>query len=222
SPRASSRNSWATHCGRWEISSPPSWNTATRSSSPRRIVGPTGPRGSSARSRPSSAVGRRTRRHSAISSRRRLAWSRTRTRRSAALMDRAAAMMDIGQFEAAGPVIEEAKRLVSVLEEKDSLFVIDISDGQREMGLGRWTRATRLWDRGLRGLKDLGGISDYARALTYVGRFYLEKGETEPGLRFLEEARGIAKTVGLESLLSEIQALDTRRGAKDLNPPPAR
>ena len=139
-----------------------------------------------------------------------------------ALMDRAAAMMDIGQFEAAGPVIEEAKRLISVLEEKDSLFVIDISDGQREMGLGRWTRATRLWDRGLRGLKDLGGVSDYARALTYVGRFYLEKGETGPGLRFLEEAREIAKTVGLESLLSEIQALETRRGAKDVNPPPAR
>ncbi len=139
-----------------------------------------------------------------------------------ALMDRAAAMMDIGLFEEAGPVIEEAKRLISVLEEKDSLFVIDISDGQREMGLGRWTRATRLWDRGLRGLKALGGVSDYARALTYVGRFYLEKGETETGLRFLDEARGIAKTVGLESLLSEIQALETRRGAKDLNPPPAR
>jgi tetratricopeptide (TPR) repeat protein len=139
-----------------------------------------------------------------------------------ALMDRAAAMMDIGQFEEAGPVIEEAKRLISVLEEKDSLFMIDISDGQREMGLGRWTRATRLWDRGLRGLKELGGVSDYARALTYVGRFYLEKGETGPGLRFLDEARGIAKTVGLESLLSEIQALETRREAKDLNRPPAR
>src|SRR5213083_1518193 len=86
-----------------------------------------------------------------------------------ALMDRAAAMMDIGLYEDAGPVIEEAKRLIQVLEEKDSLFMIDISDGQREMGLGRWTRATRLWDRGLSGLKELGSVSDYARALTYVG-----------------------------------------------------
>ncbi len=139
-----------------------------------------------------------------------------------ALMDRAAAMMDIGLFDDAGPVIEEAKRLIQVLEEKDSLFMIDISDGQREMGLGRWTRATRLWDRGLRGLKELGSVSDYAEALTYVGRFYVEKGEFEPGLRFLEEARGIAQTVGIASLLSEIQALMTEAEAKSHHPPPAR
>jgi len=139
-----------------------------------------------------------------------------------ALMDRAAAMMDIGLYEDAGPVIEEAKRLIQVLEEKDSLFMIDISDGQREMGLGRWTRATRLWDRGLRGLKELGSVSDYARALTYVGRFYLENGEVEPGLRILDEARGIAQTVGIASLLSEIQTLTTQAEGKDRSPPPSR
>ncbi len=139
-----------------------------------------------------------------------------------ALMDRAAAMMDIGLYEDAGPVIEEAKRLIQVLEEKDSLFMIDISDGQREMGLGRWTRATRLWDRGLRGLKELGSVSDYARALTYVGRFYLENGEVEPGLGILDEARGIAQTVGIASLLSEIQTLTTQAEGKDRSPPPSR
>jgi len=90
------------------------------------------------------------------------------------------------------------------------------------MGLGRWTRATRLWDRGLRGLKELGSVSDYAEALTYVGRFYVEKGEFEPGLRFLEEARGIAQTVGIASLISEIQALVTQAEAKSHHPPPAR
>src|SRR3989442_318957 len=141
---------------------------------------------------------------------------------SYALMEPAAAMMDIGQFEAAGPVLLEAKRLIQELEGKDSLFTIDISDGQREMGLGPWTRATRLWDRGLRGLKELGSVSDYAEALTYVGRFYVEKGEFEPGLRFLEEARGIAQTVGIPSLLSEIQALVTQAESKDHHPPPAR
>src|SRR5438094_10309935 len=100
--------------------------------------------------------------------------------------------------------------------------MIDISDGQREMGLGRWTRATRLWDRGLRGLKELGSVSDYARALTYVGRFYLENGEVEPGLRILDEARGIAQTVGIASLLSEIQTLTTQAEGKDRSPPPSR
>ncbi len=139
-----------------------------------------------------------------------------------AMMNRAAAMMDIGLFEDAGPVIEGAKRLIQVLEEKDSLFMIDISDGQREMGLGRWIRATRLWDRGLRGLQELGSVSDYARALTYVGRFYLEKGELEPGLRLLGEARGIAQTVGIASLLSQIEALVSHAEAKNHHPPPER
>ncbi len=137
--------------------------------------------------------------------------------RAYALMDRAAAMMDLGLFADAGPVILEAKRLVQVLEEKDSLFLIDISDGQREMGLGRWNRATRLWDRGLRGLKQVGSLSDYARALTYVGRFYVEKGELRPGLKILEEARGVAHTVGNPALISQVDALIA--SASDLHPP---
>src|SRR2546427_11489429 len=56
-----------------------------------------------------------------------------------ALMDRAAAMMDIGQLEAAGPGIEAAKPLSSVLVETDCVFVVAISDGKRDMGLGRWS-----------------------------------------------------------------------------------
>jgi len=62
----------------------------------------------------------------------------------------------------------------------------------------------------------------YTQALTYVDRFYVEKGEFQRGLRFLEEARGIAQTVGIASLLSEIQALVTQAAAKDHHPPPAR
>src|SRR6266540_174129 len=139
-----------------------------------------------------------------------------------ALMNRAAAMMDIGLFDAAGPVIDEAKRLIHVLEERGALLLIDISDGQREMGLGRWNRATRLWDRGLRGLKELGGVSDYARALTYVGRFYLERGELQRGLKILAEARSIAQDVGNPSLISHIEALVSEALPPDLRPPTAR
>ncbi|MCI4371919.1 MAG: tetratricopeptide repeat protein, partial [Thermoplasmata archaeon] len=123
------------------------------------------------------------------------------------LMDRSAAMMDLGLFDSAGPILEEAKRLMHVLEEKDSLFLIDISDGQREMGLGRWNRATRLWDRGLRGLRDLGSVSDYARALAYVGGFYLSKGEAHEGTRILEEAQRVATQVGNTSLRAKIETL---------------
>ena len=119
----------------------------------------------------------------------------------------AAAMMELGLFEEAAPVIEDARRLVNVLEEKDSLFLLDITNGEREMALGRWNRATRLWDRALRGLKEFGSRYDYARALRDVGRFYLEKGELETSLKVLEEARGIARTVGNVSLLPQIETL---------------
>ncbi len=139
-----------------------------------------------------------------------------------ALMDRAAAMMDIGLFEDAGSVIEEAKRLIQVLEEKDSLFMIDIADGQRQMGLGRWSRATRLWDRGLHGLKDLGSVSDYAHALADVGRFYLENGERGPGRIFLEQARDITRTIGNPSLLSQIEDFISQANDADRHPSPVR
>ncbi len=130
-----------------------------------------------------------------------------------AMMDRAAAMMDLGLFQEAGPILEESKRLVQVLEERDTSFLIDITDGQREMGLGRWNRATRLFDRGLRGLKEIGGLSDYARALIYVGRFYLERGEREPSLKILQEARAVARRLGSPSLSAQVDELVERVGS---------
>ena len=45
---------------------------------------------------------------------------------------------------------------------------------------------------------------------------------TLAGLRILDEARGIAQTVGIASLLSEIQTLTTQAEGKDRSPPPSR
>jgi len=123
-----------------------------------------------------------------------------------AMMNRAAAMMDLGLFTEAGPVIEEAKRLVQILEERDTLALIDVAVGQLEMGLGRWNRATRLWERGLSALKEFGDVSDYARALMCVGRLHLDQGERERGERFLQEAAGIAKRLGNTALVMSIEA----------------
>src|SRR6266498_3170123 len=139
-----------------------------------------------------------------------------------AMMDRAAAMTDLELYPEAGTMLQEAKRLVQVLEERDTLFLIEITEGQREMGLGRWNRATRLFDRGLRGLKEFGGVTDYARALIYVGRFYLEQGERDSGLKILQEARAIVRRLGNPALAAQVEdlakgaessALSTRAGA---------
>jgi len=129
-----------------------------------------------------------------------------------AMMDRAAAMTDLELYPEAGTMLQEAKRLVQVLEERDTLFLIDITEGQREMGLGRWNRATRLFDRGLRGLKEFGGVTDYARALIYVGRFYLEQGERDSGLKILQEARAIARRLGNPALAAQVE--DLAKGAE--------
>jgi len=134
-------------------------------------------------------------------------------------MNRSAAMMDLGFYRDAEPLLEEAKRLVQILEERDTLALLDISDGQREMGLGRWNRAVRLWERGLHELKRLGDLGDYARALVYVGRFYLEKGDRDESLPILQEAEKITRSLGDTTLTATIEGL--LRRAEALGPPSA-
>ena len=78
------------------------------------------------------------------------------------------------------------------------------------MGLGRWNRAVRLWERALRELKQLGNLANYARSLTYVGRFYLEKGDIEETKRILAEADAIARDLGGTTLIGTIAGLMQR------------
>lgn len=134
-----------------------------------------------------------------------------------ALMNRSAAMMDLGLYQDAGPILEEAKRFVQIVEERSTLAMLQITDGQREMGLGRWNRAVRLWERGLHELR-AGDPSDYARSLTYVGRFYLERGDVEQATRLLAEAREIAGKLGGATLIGTIEGLMKRVETQTIRP----
>jgi tetratricopeptide (TPR) repeat protein len=133
-----------------------------------------------------------------------------------ALMNRSAAMVDLGLYEEAGPILEEAKRFVQILEERSTIALLQITDGQREMGLGRWNRAVRLWERALQELKELGDPSDYARSLTYVARFYLERGDIEQTKRFLAEADKIARRLGGSTLIGTVDGLMKRVESHDV------
>ena len=135
-----------------------------------------------------------------------------------ALMNRSAAMVDLGLYVDAGPILEEAKRFVQMLEERSTIALLDITDGQREMGLGRWNRAVRLWERALHELKQLGDLSDYARALTYVARFYLEKGDVDRTRDLLAEADTIARKLGGTLLIGTIEDLQRRIDAQEARP----
>jgi ATP/maltotriose-dependent transcriptional regulator MalT/DNA-binding MarR family transcriptional regulator len=131
-----------------------------------------------------------------------------------ATMNRAAALLDLGRYEDAGPPIEEAKQLFSVLQEKDSLAFLSINEGHRAMALGHLARAKRIWSRGLATLHELGNDADVARALKEVGVLCLQGGEAGAGAGYLEEARSLARRLGNAALLREIEDhLTVARGA---------
>ena len=135
-----------------------------------------------------------------------------------ALMNRSAAMVDLGLYADARPTLEEAKRFVRMLEERSTTALLDITAGQIEMGLGRWNRAVRLWEKGLHELKELGDLSDYARSLSYVGRFYLERGDLEQARRLLGEAETIARRLGGTLLIDTVEGLLRRVDAPGVRP----
>lgn len=137
-----------------------------------------------------------------------------------ALMNRSAAMVDLGLYREAGPILEEAKRYVQILEERSTIALLQIAEGQREMGLGRWNRAVRLWERALDELKELGDLSDYARSLACVGRFYLDKGDVEQTRRLLAGAATIARKLGGTTLIGTIEGLMQRVEAQSIRPSP--
>jgi tetratricopeptide (TPR) repeat protein len=135
-----------------------------------------------------------------------------------ALMNRSAAMVDLGLYADARPTLEEAKRFVGMLEERSTTALLDITAGQIEMGLGRWNRAVRLWEKGLHELKELGDLSDYARSLSYVGRFYLERGDLEQTRKLLGEAETIARRLGGTLLIDTVEGLLRRVDAPGVRP----
>ena len=102
--------------------------------------------------------------------------------------------------------MEEAKRLLDLLEERGNQALLCVYEGQREMGLGHWTRAKRIWDRGLKALEELGAPYDLARALKEIGGFPLDQGEVVAGRAYLDEAKGIARKLTNGRLLEEIEA----------------
>ena len=124
-----------------------------------------------------------------------------------AMMNRCASMMDMNRAGDLGAELAEAKRLVQILEEPDTLALLDVYEGQLEFQLGRWNRAIQFWERGLRGLRAFADRGDLAWSLVYVGRFHLEHGDTAGAQRYLGEAAELARTLGNAALLSVIEPL---------------
>jgi tetratricopeptide (TPR) repeat protein len=122
-----------------------------------------------------------------------------------ATMNRAAILTDLRRYREAEAPLREAEGDFEILEERDTLALLKISAGQREMGLGRWSRAERIWQESLDDLRRLGSLVDLARALKSVGCYCLEHRDQEGARANLLEARGMASRLGNVALLSEIE-----------------
>ncbi len=122
-----------------------------------------------------------------------------------ATMNRTAVLIDQGRYAAAAGSLSDARGYFEILEEHDTLALLKVHEGQLEMGLGHWHRAVQAWKDGLAKLRKFGSPVDLGRALKEVGGFHLDRGSLDEGRTYLLEAQRIARALGNETLLSEIE-----------------
>ncbi len=126
-----------------------------------------------------------------------------------ATLNRASALLELHRYREAGDPIREAQGYFGILEEKDTLAFLKTYVGQREMGLGHWTRAVQAWEEGLEDLRRFASPADLAHVLVEVARYAVAHGDTERARSCLMEARSIAKKLGGTTLASEVEGILT-------------
>ena len=122
-----------------------------------------------------------------------------------AALDCGVALLDLHRYSEAGEPIEEARHLFEVLEEPTMLAVLDINEGQRQAGLGRWSLATRKWEKGLRALRGDGDSYELLRSLDDVAGQYRAHGDAQVARDLWAEARVLARGLGNPSKIAAIE-----------------
>ncbi len=123
-----------------------------------------------------------------------------------AAVDCAVALLDLHRYAEAGQPIEDARHFFGILEEPQMLAVIDINEGQRLMGLGRWPLATRSWEKGLRVLRKAGESYELLRSLDDVAGHYLDHGDVETARDLWREAQRLARRLGNQPKIAALEA----------------
>jgi tetratricopeptide (TPR) repeat protein len=124
-----------------------------------------------------------------------------------ATLNRASALLELRRYKDAGNPIKEARGSFEILEELDTLAFLRTYEGQREMGLGHWTRAVHAWEEGLEGLREHGSPADLEHVLYEIGRFCLAHGDSDRARGYLAEAREIARKLSSTTLLKEVEGI---------------
>lgn len=123
-----------------------------------------------------------------------------------ATMDRSACLIDLGRFDEAGQDLRDAEGAFKILEEPETLALLRVYEGNRQMGMGRVTSAKRIWRMGFEDLRRQGSKIDLVRGLTDVGTLCADQGENDEAMAYLGEAKNLAKELGNAALSSEIDA----------------
>lgn len=123
-----------------------------------------------------------------------------------ATMNHTSGLLHLKRYKEAGTRLRQAREYFEILEEIDALGLLKTYEGEVEMGLGHWSRATHAWREGISELRSRGSPGELAFVMRDVAGFYADHGRAEGGLTYLLEAREIARKVGNLDLLSEIES----------------
>ncbi len=129
-----------------------------------------------------------------------------------ATSNQTSALLHLARYRDAGSSLQQAKEFFDVLEEKDTVGFLKTYEGEVEMGLGHWSRASTAWHEGLSELRKHGSPAELALVLWDVAALFAEHGDIRESQSYLIEAREIARKVGNLDLLSRIDSrLDVSR-----------
>jgi len=123
-----------------------------------------------------------------------------------ATMNQTNALLQLHRYEEAGVTLRLAMDYFEILEEKDTLGFLKTYEGELELRLGHWSRATHAWQEGIADLRVHGSPADLALVLREVAGFYSEQDKRGESQSYLLEAREIAGRVGNRELLSKIES----------------
>ena len=110
-----------------------------------------------------------------------------------ATMNRTNALLRLRRYGEAGSTLRLATGYFDMLEEKDTVGFLKSYEGELELGLGHWSRATRAWDEGISLLKRYGSPSDLALVLREVAGFCAKQGRKAESQSYLLAALKVAR-----------------------------
>ena len=134
-----------------------------------------------------------------------------------ATLNRASTLLELRRYKEAGGPLKEAEGYFAILEEKDTLAFLKTYEGQREVGLGHWTRGVYAWEQGLQGLRMYATPADLAHVLVEISRYCLARDDSKRAESYLSEARVIAEKLGDVTLLSKVEGILAPLGEGELH-----